>query len=104
MVVRNHILYKNCVIINLINDKGNQMRSINQAIALRIEELLKQNNMTRYRLALKSGITHSTLKNIMNDTIKDNLMSTVILIANGFDIPVSEFLNSPLFNLENLDI
>lgn len=60
--------------------------------------------MTRYRLAMNSGIPHSTLKNIMHETIKDNLLSTTILIAYGFGMTVSEFLDSPLFLEENLDI
>ncbi len=80
------------------------MNNVNHALALRIEELLKAKNMTKYRLALNSGITHSTLKNIMHETVKDNLLSTVILIASGFDMTVSEFLNSPLFLEENLTI
>ena len=78
--------------------------SVNQALALRIEELLKKNNMTRYRLAMNSGVTHSTLNNIIRATVKDNLLSTTILIANGFDMTVSEFLDSPLFLEENLNI
>ncbi len=80
------------------------MNNINHALALRIKELLDKNNMTRYRLAMNSGITHSTLKNIMHETVKDNLLSTTILIAGGFDMTVSEFLDSPLFMEENLII
>ena len=80
------------------------MHSINHALSLRVQELLKEKHMTRYRLAMNSGINHSTLKNIIHETIKDNLLSTVILIAGGFDMSVSEFLDSPLFNEENLDI
>ena len=79
-------------------------KSVNHALALRINELLKEKNMTRYRLAMNSGVTHSTLKNIIHETIKDNLLSTTILIAGGFDLSVSEFLDSPLFLEENLDI
>lgn len=78
--------------------------TINQALALRIEELLKEKNITRYRLAMNSGVTHSTLKNILHKTVKDNLLSTTILIAGGFDMTVSEFLDSPLFAEENLNI
>ena len=61
------------------------MNNVNHALALRITELLKKKNITRYRLALNSGITHSTLKNIIHETVKDNLLSTTILIASGFD-------------------
>ncbi|MBQ3221694.1 MAG: helix-turn-helix transcriptional regulator [Clostridia bacterium] len=80
------------------------MHSVNHALALRIAELLKEKNMSRYRLAMNSGVTHSTLKNIMHETVNDNLLSTTILIAGGFDMSVSEFLDSPLFAEENLSI
>ncbi len=78
--------------------------TVNRAVALRIVELLKEKNITQYRLAMNSGVTHSTLKNIIHETVKDNLLSTVILIAGGFDMSVSEFLDTPLFLEENLDI
>ena len=80
------------------------MNNINRALALRIAELLNGKKITQYRLALNSGISHSTLKNIMHETNKDNLLSTTILIAGGFNMTISEFLNSPLFLEENLDI
>ncbi len=78
--------------------------TVNHALALRIKELLLKKGMTRYRLAMNSGLTHSTLKNIMHETIKDNLLSTTILIASGFDMTISEFLDSPLFDETNLNI
>ena len=78
--------------------------SVNYAVAQRIKELLQQKKITQYRLAMNSGLTHSTIKNIMHDTIKDCHLSTIILIASGFDMTVSEFLDSPLFNEDNLNI
>ena len=78
--------------------------NVNRALSLRIEELLEEKNMTRYRLAMNSGVSHSTLKNIIHDTVKDNLLSTTIMLAGGFDMTVSEFLDSPLFDEENLNI
>lgn len=78
--------------------------NVNRAVALRISQLLKEKNITQYRLAMNSGITHSTLKNIIHETVKDNLLSTVILIASGFNMTISEFLDSPLFLEENLNI
>ena len=78
--------------------------TVNRAVTLRIVELLKEKNITQYRLAMNSGVAHSTLKNIIHETVKDNLLSTVILIAGGFDMSVSEFLDTPLFLEENLDI
>ncbi len=78
--------------------------TVNEAVALRVKELLKEQNITQYRLALNSGVTHSTLKNIIHNTVKDNLLSTVILLAGGFNLTVSQFLDSPLFLEENLII
>ena len=80
------------------------MNNVNHALVLRIGELLELKKITRYKLAMNSGISHSTLKNIMHETVKDNLLSTTILIANGFGMSVSEFLDSPLFDEENLKI
>lgn len=80
------------------------MHNVNHALALRIQELLAEKKMTRYKLALESGVPHSTLKNIMHETINDNYLSTAILLALGCGMTVSEFLDSPLFSEENLNI
>ena len=47
------------------------LNSVNRAVALRISELLKKNNITQYRLAINSGITHSTLKNIFHSFVNN---------------------------------
>lgn len=106
MVICNHRNIKiNNKIIVAHNNKGRQlMNNVNHALVLRINELLKEQNITRYKLAMDSGVSHSTLKNIMHETVKDNLLSTAILIANGFGMSVSEFLDSPLFDEQNLNI
>ena len=80
------------------------MKNVNHALALRITELLEEKQMTRYKLAMQSGVSHSTLKNIMHETVEDNLLSTTILIASGFGMTVSKFLDSPLFSEQNLKI
>jgi len=74
----------------------------NQAVVKRIKHLLKEKGITQYRLALNSGVSHATLNNIMQETVKDNLLSTIIQIAGGFDMTVSEFLDDPIFLEENL--
>ncbi len=86
------------------NIKRQPMNNVNHALALRIKELLEKKKMTRYKLAMESGVSHSTLKNIMHETVTDNLLSTTILLASGFDMTVSEFLDSPLFDERNLNI
>jgi len=80
------------------------MNTIRRALALRIDELLKEKDMTRYRLAVISGVSHSTLKNICSGNIRSCMLSTTMKIAHGFGLTVKEFFNSPLFSEENLDI
>ncbi len=80
------------------------MNTITEALTLRIRELLEEKKITRYRLAMDSGVPHSTLNNIITGTVQDALLSTVVLLANGFGMSVSEFLDSPLFSEENLNV
>lgn len=78
--------------------------NISQAVAVRITELLKVKNITQYRLAKNACISHDTLKSIMKGKAKGVNLKTVIAIADGFGMTVSEFLNSDLFNYDNLDM
>ncbi len=80
------------------------MNNVNHALALKIQELLEEKKIMRYRLAMGRGVSHSTLKNILYETVTDNLLSTTILLASGFGMTVSEFLDSPLFDEQNLNI
>lgn len=74
-----------------------------KAVGLRISELLTKNNMTLYRLEQKSGIQHGTMMCIMNERNKNVTLKTIIMLANGFDMSLIEFLDSDLFNTDLLD-
>ncbi len=78
--------------------------NVSQAVALRISELLKLKNMTQYKLEHEACLSHDTVKSIMKNKAKGVNLKTIIAIADGFQMTASEFLNSPLFNYENLDI
>lgn len=80
------------------------MTNVNDAIKERIKQLLKEKGMTLYCLSKKSGLNTSTLNNIMRSDVKNNKLSTAILIASGFEMTVSEFLDSSIFLEENLRI
>ena len=62
-----------------------------------INQLLKEKGMTQYRLEQKSGILHGSMACIMNGRNKTVTLSTLLLLAKGFDMTVSEFLDSDLF-------
>ncbi len=78
--------------------------TVNDAVARRIMKLLQERNMSQYRLEQESGIQHGSMQCIMNGRNKTVTLSTVILLARGFNMSLTDFLNDELFGGENLDI
>lgn len=78
--------------------------TVNDAIAKRVGELLREKGMTQYRLEQLSGIQHGTMQCIMNGRNKTVTLSTVLMLAKGFSISLAEFLNSDIFLWENLQV
>ena len=70
---------------------------IGTAVRLRIIELFKEHNITINMLATKSGITQSTLNNIISGRNHSTTVSTVQKICDGLDIGIVDFFASPLF-------
>ena len=78
--------------------------TVNSAVAKRIATLLKEKNMSQYRLEQESGIQHGSMQCIMNGRNKTVTLSTVMMLAKGFGISLTEFLDDEVFNIENFDI
>ncbi len=78
--------------------------NISRAVAERITELLKERGLTQYRLEQKACLSHDTVKSIMKGKAKGVNLKTIVAIADGFCMHVSEFLSSPLFDYNNLNI
>ncbi len=78
--------------------------NICKAVALRITELLKERNMTLYRLEQKSGILHGTMMCIINVRNKNITLRTIMQLARGFDMTMLEFLDDEVFRDETLEI
>lgn len=78
--------------------------TVNDAVAKRILALLKANNMTQYRLEQNSGIPHGSMQCIMNGRNKTVTLSTIILLAKGFDITPGQFLDDEIFTSDELQI
>ena len=76
----------------------------NEAVIIRIENLLVLKNMTKYRLEQISGIEHGHMQWIMSGKSKTVTLSTVLRLANGFGMTVIEFLDNDMFLYENLDV
>ena len=86
----------------------NKPVTLTQAIAKRIRELLAVNGITQYKFEQISGIAHGHLGHILygrkSGTNKTMSFTTVVLIAKGFGLTLSQFLDSPHFDFDNLDI
>lgn len=78
--------------------------NICRAVAFRISKLLKEKDMTLYRLEQNSGVFHGTMMCIMGERNKNVTLKTVCQIAKGFDMTLLEFLNDELFFEDNLDL
>ena len=72
--------------------------TIGEATRLRILELCKERKITVNKLAMISGITQSTLNNIVCGRNKGTTVSTVQKICDGLDVTVRDFFASSLFD------
>ena len=75
-----------------------------QAVAKRMNDLLKQRKITLYKFAHDVGILYDTLKKINSSDSKSVSLDIVIQIAGGFNMSLAEFVNDPVFNEDNLKI
>jgi transcriptional regulator with XRE-family HTH domain len=77
---------------------------IQEAVAKRVDELLKAKKMTRYALCKKAAMSETTVRNLYRENkSKSVTMNTVFLLAQGFDMTLIEFLDSPLFSYNNIE-
>ncbi len=76
---------------------------LNEAVSLRLRELLEEHHMTQYQLFARSGVPKSTLNNLIScayDSVKLRILHE---LCQGFPISLSDFFASPLFDEDNLD-
>lgn len=75
--------------------------NIGEATKLRILELCEENKTTVNKLATISGITQSTLSNIVGGRNNSATISTIKKMCDGLNISIRDFFKSNLFdNLE----
>lgn len=70
---------------------------IGEAVRLRILELCAQRDLSVNRLSALSGMTQSTLNNIVSGRNNSATVSTVKKICDGLEITIQEFFSSDLF-------
>lgn len=71
--------------------------TVGQAVAERIADLCRERGITLNKLSTISGVTQSTLNNIISGTSKNPTISTIKKVCDGLGIGIVEFFDVPLF-------
>ena len=74
------------------------MATTKTAVRQRILELCAWRGITVNRLATLSGVTQSTLNNIVGGRNNSATISTIKKLCDGLDISLREFFNTPGFD------
>ena len=77
---------------------------LSDAINLRISELLKEHNLTAYKLSYRAGISNSIISDCKRGKVKEPTISSIIHICEGLNIELKDFFDSPYFkDVEAID-
>lgn len=77
---------------------------LSTAIALRISNILREKNMSQYRLEKNIAMPHNTMKTLMSERNSGVNLKTVMQIIRGLDMTASQFFDDPLFENPDLEI
>lgn len=71
--------------------------NIGEAVKERILELCRERDISINRLCSMSGVTQSTVNNIISGRNRSATVSTVKKLCDGLGITIEDFFHSPLF-------
>ena len=71
--------------------------NIGEAVKERILELCRERDITINKLSNMSGVTQSTVNNIVSGRNNSTTVSTVKKICDGLEITILQFFDCPLF-------
>ena len=81
--------------------KGEAHMNIGDAVRERIIELCRESNISINKLCTMSGVTQSTVNNIVSGRNNSATVSTIKKLCDGLGISIEDFFHSELFrNLE----
>ncbi|WP_347490416.1 helix-turn-helix transcriptional regulator [Desulfoscipio sp. XC116] len=72
--------------------------NISQAVTKRIKELCKERKLTTNALSNVSGVTQSTVNDIMSGKTYNAGIVTIKKLCDGLEISVRDFFDSDLFS------
>lgn len=77
---------------------------LSTAVALRISNILREKNMTQYRLEKNIAMPHNTMKTLMSERNSGVNLKTVMQIIRGLEMTTADFFDDPIFESSDLEI
>ena len=71
---------------------------ISEAVVKRLYQLCDERNLTVNKISNISGVTQSTVSDIVNGTTSNAGIATIKKLCDGFEISVREIFDSDLFD------
>lgn len=78
--------------------------TVGEAVAKRIDDYLFEKDLTLYRLAKNACLPVTTLQNLYRGHTKSPTLTVVLKLTEALGVTVEEFLDSPLFSHDNLEL
>ena len=82
--------------IKMIGEEGGSLQ-IKEAIVLRMKSICRDMNITYNELAVRAGVTPSTVYSMMDSRRKDLSVITLKKLCDGLDMTITEFFNDDIF-------
>lgn len=80
-----------------MNDNFSRKTDTYSTVKERIENLLNENNLSIHKLSIISGVSPSTIKNILYGKSTNPGVVTIKMLCDGFGISLLEFFNTENF-------
>lgn len=72
--------------------------TISEAVVKRLYELCDERHLSINKVCTLSGVTQSTISDIVNRRTRTARIDTIKKLCDGLEISVRQFFNSPLFD------
>lgn len=76
--------------------------TLSETLSIRLSELMKERNLTRYGLFKKSGVDQSTIRDLIRQRNKGTNLRIIFELCQGLEIDLATFFDSPLFRGDNI--
>ena len=72
--------------------------NVKQAVVLRFREIMSERHMRPNELAVRSGVTPSTVYSMLDGRRKEVTINLIKKLCDGLDITLDAFFSAPVFD------